>query len=424
MSNVISIDELLKMNIDIPGYQRPYMWSIQNISELFSDMTKAISDSEKYGSDFRYRIGTILLHENGCKYDIVDGQQRLISFILLKSYLDPSFDCCLLHRKFESKISQKNIHDNATFIREWFSLNSESKDIYNKSLSNVMEVVVLTVDKVEEAFQLFDSQNTRGRALDPHDLLKAYHLREMQEDPYAMEHAVTKWEGHDVSKIRDLFASYLYPIWNWARGIKSRDFSTRDIGTYKGVNENTGYTYAKRAGKAMPYFQITEPFLSGNDFFEFVDRYLIMLNDIKTELDTNSGLAEIKIIRDKYKKDGRINYVDKLFLSGLLCYYDKFHNFNPMAIKKIFLWAYMLRIDIDRVQKSSVNLYAIGSNYYGTYTNSIPMFSRICFARLHSEISELQINVLTDDTHISKEWNDLHNLLKSMSGITEVANDG
>lgn len=32
---------------------------------------------------------------------------------------------------------------------------------------------------ISEAFQFFDSQNARGKALYPHDLLKAYHLREM-----------------------------------------------------------------------------------------------------------------------------------------------------------------------------------------------------------------------------------------------------
>lgn len=50
-------------------------------------------------------------------------------------------------------------------------------------------MVVITVDKISEAFQLFDSQNTRGRALYPHDLLKAYHLREIH-DKYEMQHAV------------------------------------------------------------------------------------------------------------------------------------------------------------------------------------------------------------------------------------------
>lgn len=46
MAEIKSINELLKMNLDIPDYQRPYKWSIQNIENLLSDITNAISDSE------------------------------------------------------------------------------------------------------------------------------------------------------------------------------------------------------------------------------------------------------------------------------------------------------------------------------------------------------------------------------------------
>lgn len=46
MAEIKSINELLKMDLDIPDYQRPYKWSIQNIENLLSDITNAISDSE------------------------------------------------------------------------------------------------------------------------------------------------------------------------------------------------------------------------------------------------------------------------------------------------------------------------------------------------------------------------------------------
>ena len=71
------------MNLDIPEYQRPYKWSIQNVQDLLTDITNAIEDAEKYRSKFKYRIGTIILHEkeNGC-FDIVDGQQRIIMRII------------------------------------------------------------------------------------------------------------------------------------------------------------------------------------------------------------------------------------------------------------------------------------------------------------------------------------------------------
>ena len=113
--------------------------------------------------------------------------------ILLKQYLEPGFTCSILQKEFSNKVTQGNIHSNYMFIREWFSLKSgETKKAFIQALDDNLEVVVFCVDKVSEAFQLFDSQNARGKALDPHDLLKAYHLREMKKYPYEMEHTVTR----------------------------------------------------------------------------------------------------------------------------------------------------------------------------------------------------------------------------------------
>ncbi len=79
MAEIISINSLLEMNLDIPDYQRPYKWSTQNVSDLLNDIMNAISDSERYRSGFKYRIGTIIVHQNDKgTYDVVDGQQRII----------------------------------------------------------------------------------------------------------------------------------------------------------------------------------------------------------------------------------------------------------------------------------------------------------------------------------------------------------
>ena len=185
-------------------------------------------------------------------------------------------------KKFSNKITQTNIHDNYMFIREWFSLkNKDDKKNFIRAFDEILEVVVISVEKVSEAFQLFDSQNTRGKSLDPHDLLKAYHLREMKKYLYEMEHAVTKWESKDTNQIRELFDLFLFPVWNWSRGLKSKPFTAKEIDTYKGIPESSTYSYARRASKAMPCFQITETFISGNDFFEMVDHYLYLIHDIK-----------------------------------------------------------------------------------------------------------------------------------------------
>lgn len=83
MVEIKSINSLLEMNLDIPNYQRPYKWDIQNIEDLFLDITNAINDAAHYKNAFKYRIGTIILHKKqDGTYDVVDGQQRIISLVL------------------------------------------------------------------------------------------------------------------------------------------------------------------------------------------------------------------------------------------------------------------------------------------------------------------------------------------------------
>lgn len=416
MAEIVSIDQLLKMRLNIPAYQRPYKWTVRNMEELLGDILKAI-EVDRYRIDFKYRVGTIILHKNGNVLDIVDGQQRIISLVLLSLYLNDKFQCRILKKHFINKISQTNIHKNFLFIKEWFSLKSdEGKQRYIDALKNVLEVVVIQVNKITEAFQLFDSQNTRGKALDPHDLLKAHHLREMRNYPYEMKHAVTKWEAKDTKRIHDLFDLYLFPIWNWSRRNKSRTFTAKEIDTYKGIGENSVYSYAKRAGKAMPYFQIIEPFIAGNDFFEMVEHYLNLLEDVETEIRKNEYFSKMFEICNTKTYSVGFGYAKNLFYCALLMYYDKFHNFDEMAVKKMFIWAFMIRVDMENLGFDTVNKYAIGEEN-GRYTNREAMFSRIALARIHTEISSLQIKVLREpDSAQNQKWDELYFALKALNG--------
>ena len=425
-----SIDKLLGMSLIIPDYQRPYKWTDKNITELILDIQKSIEESRKY-ANFKYRIGTVILHINkNDEYEIVDGQQRILSFILLKLYLDPKFTCNLLKTKILNKITQKNLHDNYTTIREWFSSISDvEKGLFNDALKNILEVVVIAVDKIGEAFQLFDSQNTRGRALYPHDLLKAYHLREIH-DKYEMQNAVVKWESKDPKAIRELFDLYLFPIWNWAKCRKCGNFTSADIDIYKGIEEKYGYTYAHRANKAMPYFLLTEPFISGSDFFEMVDHYMRMLHNIKEEIVTNPAFHDIELIitngkdvdsaeeLDKSFKLSSVglNHARNLFFCALLCYYDRFHNFDVMAVKKLFTWAMMIRIDMLHLGFDTINRYAIGLGDNDKYSNAKPVISMITYARRHTEISGMRLNMRDDDKAASENWNNLYEQLRQLNG--------
>ena len=427
-----SIDKLLDANLIIPDYQRPYKWTDKNITDLILDIQKSIEDNRKY-SNFKYRIGTVILHENeNNEYEIVDGQQRILSFLLLYLYFQPKYTCKLLDTKFSNKVTQKNLHDNYRTIAEWFSsVDKDGKDIFEDAMKNILEVVVIIVDNISEAFQLFDSQNTRGRALYPHDLLKAYHLREIH-DKYEMQNAVIKWESKNPKSIRELFDLYLYPLWNWAKRRKFGNFTAAKIDIYKGIEESTGYTYAHRANKAMPYFLLTEPFISGGDFFEMVDHYMLMLHNIKEEIITNPDFHEVKLILtegkdvdsveelDRLRKSSStgINHARNLFFCALLCYYDRFHNFDVMAVKKLCTWAMMIRVDMIHLGFDTINRYAIGSKENSNYSNTIPVISMISYARKHTEISGMRLKMRADNQAASNNYNDLYKKLCKLNGYT------
>lgn len=416
--DIIPVSECLQLNFSIPEYQRPYKWSVQSIDDMLGDINNSVQQSFSY-SNYRYRIGTIILHKTDDVLNVVDGQQRLISLTLISKYLDNNYDNAILRNMFYDKITQKHIHDNYIHIKEWFSLRDKDiKESFKKAFQDILELVVIQVGRESEAFQLFDSQNTRGRALDPHDLLKAFHLREMQNDKYEMEYAVTKWEAKDVYKIHELFSAYLFPIWNWSRGTKTWKFTDHDIDTYKGIPSNSTYTYARRAGKASPYFQLTEPFIAGSDFFDLVDHYLRTLENIKHELATNPVFELLRpfCLPQKHSSAG-LTHVRNLFFAVVFYYYDKFHNMDELSIKKLFMWSFMLRMDLSNLGADSVNKYAIGE-WSGNYTNYIPVFSKISLARLHTEIGNLQIEIDARNLDTDEQKN-LYELLKKMRGYDE-----
>lgn len=79
----------------IPTYQRPYQWTEENCEKLLDDL---LSSYECY-KESDYFCGSLVLiaigidsETNAKTYDIVDGQQRLSTFILLAKVLATLYD--------------------------------------------------------------------------------------------------------------------------------------------------------------------------------------------------------------------------------------------------------------------------------------------------------------------------------------------
>ncbi|WP_416322734.1 DUF262 domain-containing protein [Mycoplasmopsis felis] len=68
----------------IPEYQRPYSWNLENITTFFTDLWEAYENDVKNKDNLGYFIGnTIVFKNNIGQLEVVDGQQRITTLLLL-----------------------------------------------------------------------------------------------------------------------------------------------------------------------------------------------------------------------------------------------------------------------------------------------------------------------------------------------------
>ena len=223
------IGKLLDLPLSIPEYQRPYTWSAKSASTLFWDVFEAFSNALD-----EYRIGSVILCFNGDAYDIVDGQQRLTTISLLLYCLGETASSTLLQQKY-GKASKKALSQNfGTLSQLCENIDSRKNLDLIDYIKNHCSIVKIFVQNEQEAFQFFDSQNSRGKELAPHDLLKSYHLREMHDDSVADKiMLITKWEDTNQDKLASFFKEVLYPLVRWFRGKDGLGYSSKKISFFK-----------------------------------------------------------------------------------------------------------------------------------------------------------------------------------------------
>lgn len=237
----------------VPRYQRDYVWKEVNWKELWIDLQFTLqNDSEISWSHF---LGTIVLNqakdkENGLdKYEIIDGQQRLMTIYLLLIAIYKNF-------KRLSEGDKKNISD---YIYESFltSLTKESKrelmlnnELYNEDLKFIIDAAtncnsvdranklyspfmyfdnnlkdrnyeyldkflnkLLSVNIVEiisgedeEIYNIFEVLNARGQKLRQIELLKNHIMKYIQpREKEFIDQAKTKWRNiqNNVEHLND-----------------------------------------------------------------------------------------------------------------------------------------------------------------------------------------------------------------------------
>lgn len=393
-------EPIMDVNLCVPIYQRPYKWTARNAIQLLDDIIDAKNRNKE-----RYRVGTLILHQTNNRYDIVDGQQRAITFSLLLSALGERNIAFLQQEVYDNEFNNHNIANNYNALCRRVGLKSEESELaiehqremerLKEYIENRCELIVVITPDISEAFQFFDSQNARGKALYPHDLLKAYHLREMNDiSEDETEKIVKGWEQVSQRGLADFFCNYLYRIKEWVNGNKATVLNEHNIHIFKGITRSartpyaqfykSAYCYADMVNSsAMPFvsgtqnvnaFQLNTPVIAGKPFFEYTKHYYNILKDIQNNNKYEGFYINDNIIvktLDRHFKRGKGNSITRLlFDTSVLLYVDRFcpeayptkedMDLFEQFVVYAFIWAYSLRAQYTNLGWLSAQNYIMG----------------------------------------------------------------
>lgn len=459
------------VSLTVPEYQRPYKWTARNAIQLLDDIIEARNENKEV-----YRVGTLILHRNtdakgNLRYDIVDGQQRTITFSLLLYALyeqekgkDKREVKFLKQQVFDNEHSKRNIPNNLNAFRRRVSKKSDNGEENVEHIREMKrlrsyietqcELIVVITDDVSEAFQFFDSQNARGKALYPHDLLKAFHLREMSDvNADETERIVKDWEKISQKDLNVFFGDYLYRIKEWINGNWAQKLDEHSIYKFKGITKTarspyaqyykSAYSYAAFVNSsAMPFvsgtrevnaFQLNTPIIAGKPFFDYTKHYYSILKDIQDNSKYEGFYIndnEIVKTLDKYYNKGKGNKIARLlFDTSLLLYVDRFcpetyptridlDMFDQFAVYA-FIWAYSLRAQYQHLGWASAQNYVLSRS---EKLNSLNIYKQIIESdspvTLLSSLAD-KLNPIPYDSILDIAGDDLDNNTES-----EIDEDG
>ncbi len=196
----------------IPDYQRPYSWGTKQVEELWDDVYSAMETGEQ-----TYFLGATILTETGeGHYEVIDGQQRLTTLMILfcvlrdlklandkvvcnaiKSLVDDKYRLRLITQshnqgQFENEIlagvkfpekhltdkeREANLFVNTVLIFKERLEALKDPALVNRFVTYLMnKVVIISIVSSNQSFaiRLFQVLNARGLSLGNADLIKSF----------------------------------------------------------------------------------------------------------------------------------------------------------------------------------------------------------------------------------------------------------
>ena len=442
---------------NIPIYQRNYSWGYDNIETFFNDV-----NNEKEG----YYIGNLLITPNekdSRAYDVVDGQQRLTTIVLMllainhiiyEKYDMLSFEdlqerklyntlvTCrsdikrqlvyeettdeyhprlllldddmvmyteflkilvgdLYYKPYKNRVFGKRYHfikeliedgffekdDDGNYINYMQSFDKISK--FYKKLNSI-EILIIKVNNLTDAFSIFTSFNSKGLPLTLIDLLKSYYLKNAvtyleEEDALSNWHELISFfhddNGEPISSLVTQFLQNYYDTFeskstsSITKSQSLREYETlfaRKGGDY--INElidgaRIFSSFTNNIGKFNDELSYTGP-LPINERDEDIDYYIKKL----AVLDTTAVYPIIMFLLTKYR-DGEINvknlvsnlkYLSDYYIRRNIVLKPKSSNLRAkslLAIRKLEEEKDINKNALDII-KSSLNMIAATNNEF------------------------------------------------------------
>lgn len=420
----IKVSDLMSLpNLHIPEYQRPYRWTTKNVEQLFADINNARANGKQ-----DYLIGSVIIHKKEDNtLDIVDGQQRITTLYLIAKALN--YKVPLPHLAFNHADSFFHIHENNAFIHEWVELNLAKSDRQNflDYIFGNCQVVEVTVKLLHEAFQLFETQNGRGKELEAYNLLKAYHIRAMTSSSRKEKiDCDVRWEDAAMyadknntprDLLRQLINEHLYRCRLWSRSEEAGRFSKQCVDEFKGFTVdrdtpvefayqnclvqqqiasglmqmmNTGLFKVKSRfehgdpDNISPFVNINQLIVNGKPFFDWVETYIEIYKRIFMQPDS-SQLSNFKdFYRSFCKYEGcqrnGDSYIREVYKSAIILIFDRFgeKGLNHLY-KAVYICLYRMRLEKKQVRYATMS----------SYSSSGWIFALINNARNISDLSEI-----------------------------------
>ncbi len=230
-------NKLMSIPLNIPAYQRNYCWDKDNITNLWKSLSSSSGD---------LHLGNIILQERDGKFDIIDGQQRLITLTLFAMAQGYKYNLPLLKSRLRSSQSVKNIANAKQIIKALCQQRDNSiRSIFEQHSGHSIRFGILILSKdtpLDLAYTFFSSQNSKGVPLSDYDLLKAHHLQYIPNSAQA-RHLASRWDkllsttpsenmenesaGHDLKMA---LGRHIFRLRSWMRlnDTPQTDYAIRD----------------------------------------------------------------------------------------------------------------------------------------------------------------------------------------------------